>query len=214
MAGRCLPPSQAPVELTSRRLVLEPVFVSFASGGTSYEAGPGSLAGAQVRAEQVGTKTEDERLGPPIAGWAAPPLPETFPFGRRGAGRATVVLRFQAGWRAGAVVRSAYLLLDAAEGAVPPERAVVFEVAGLPRPASQGDPGRGAPSPWYAEVTAALLPIPPAPMRIDVSDILRRWAPGEEESLAVSASGDDPRGVAVSLGVSQGAPPRLEVYVN
>jgi hypothetical protein len=54
------------------------------------------------------------------------------------------------------------------------------------------------------------------PLRIDVTALVRDWAERrpDDHGIAILAPGEDPVGAAYSMGISEEAGPRLEVYLR
>lgn len=216
VVGRCRDPKDLPVDAAARRFLVDPSDLAFYTSGPSSTDGDRALAGAKPKEERIGTRGEDELLGPSLPGWSAPPLPESFSFGRRGLGSATLFLRFQIPWRSARVL-SAYLLIEPLPGAPPNERPVSFEVSRILEGwSSESVSGMRQPRTSLPLVDAKLRATGPGTLRIDVTRIVEGWSTDkpDEEGLALSASGDDPHGITTALGVAHGAPPRLEVYVR
>ncbi len=144
-------------------------------------------------------------------------LPDAVALGRAGSGAVVMLFRFAATWRDDAEVASAFLVLDTLDGAPPAAGPIAFEMARIVEP-------------WQADVVSwgrqPRLSVPieagavraraAVPVRVDVTPIVRDWsrrAP-DDHGLALLARGDDAYGAVVSMGVSQGRGPRLEVYVK
>jgi hypothetical protein len=184
VAGRCRPAEATPAPADARRVVLAPEDVAVLASGGD---------GAAARA------------------------PEAIALGRAAEGSLVLLLRFAATWRDDAEITSAFLVLDPASGAPPAARDVRLEVARVL------DPWRSDTATWgrqprlsIPEAAAVVRRSPAVPLRIDVTAIVRDWARRrpDEHGIALLAPGDDPVGAAYSMGISEGAGPRLEVYLR
>jgi hypothetical protein len=156
-----------------------------------------------------------ELAGPGHAGRAR--LPEAIALGGAAAGSMVVLLRFSADWRDDADVASAFLVLDPVEGAPPAASEVTLEVARILEPWSSETASWGRqPRLSIPEVAGVARRRLLVPLRIDVTEMVRAWArrAPDDHGIALLAPGDDPVGVACSMGVSEGLGPRLEVYLR
>jgi hypothetical protein len=144
-------------------------------------------------------------------------VPEAIAIGQRGGGGTVILLRFSSTWRDDSDVTSAYIVLDPVEGAVLARRAATVEVARIldPWDASTASVGR-QPRLSLPEKAAVLRPRQSAPARIDVTRLVREWPKRlpDDHGIALLIDGDDALGAAYSMGVTDGAGPRLEVYVR
>lgn len=179
-------------------------------------------------------------------GGGGPSLPDTFALGRGADGRVVVLLRFEPSFRQGAIVVSAFVVLDPLDGAPPTTSTTRIDVArvlepwepstvtwgrqprlsvptlaayGSPRPqaslhAALSVPRLGGQALASAAVDA--LAAARAPLRVDVTDLVRAWwrRRGDDHGLALSAKGDDAVGALYTTGATRGRPPRLEVYLK
>jgi hypothetical protein len=144
-------------------------------------------------------------------------VPDRVTFGRAALGTAIVLLRFSPTFQAGANVTGAFLLLAPPASARPATRAVSLETARVLEPWSSGETTWGRqPRLSVPAASAVVAPGLPRPIRLDVTPLVRAWAAGasDDHGLAVIASGDDPEGLALSMGTVEGVGPRLEVYVR
>lgn len=185
VAGRCRAADALPSPIDARRLLLSP---------------------------------EDTALLESRGGNAAPPgVADAVALGRSSAGDVVLLLRFAATWRDDAEIASAFVVLDPLAGAPPVAQAVTLEVARVL------EPWRSETATWgrqprlsIPEIAAVVRKRPAAPLRIDVTPLVRGWARrrGDDHGIAILAQGGDAVGAAYSMGISQGAGPRLEVYVR
>lgn len=150
-------------------------------------------------------------------GGGGPELPATVALGRAEGGTVVMFFRFEAPWREDAEVQSAFLVLDPLEGTPPPLGSVSFEMARVVEPWQPAIVTWGRQPRLAVPMTAGTVRARPTlPVRVDVTPLVRRWARREadDHGIALLATGDDAYGAVVSLGVSQGRGPRLEVYVK
>ncbi len=144
-------------------------------------------------------------------------LPPVVALGRGAGGTVVMLFRFAATWRDDAEVVSAFLVLDALEGSPPATSPITLEMARVeeawqPALVSWGrQPRLGVP-----RAAGAVRMRPAVPLRVDVTPLVRAWSrrDADDHGIALLAHGDDAYGAIVSTGVSQGAGPRLEVYVK
>lgn len=144
-------------------------------------------------------------------------LPESVALGRADTGRAVLLLRFVSTWREDADIESAYLVMDAVEGAPLPETAPTAEIARILSPWSSATTTWGRqPSLGIPEPAGALRVLPSVPLRLDVTPSVRAWAKRERDDygLALLVDGSDPNGVLASTGLTKGLGPHLEVYLR
>lgn len=215
VAGRCRAPRELPVDVETKRLMVQPEAMVLVSSA-SWRSGPGSLAGSETRDQKLGLFDEDERLGPRPPGWDADPTPESFPFGRRGA-RGTLFLRFRAPWADTAKVHAAYLVLHAVPGSPAVTRPVKVEVARIVEAWSPSHVSSARqPRLDVGGVEASLRAHADAPLRVEVTELVARWSQRarDEHGLALTSADDDPEGLTVSLGMAGGRGPALEVYLR
>jgi hypothetical protein len=144
-------------------------------------------------------------------------VPEAIALGRAAGGSLVVLLRFAATWRDDSEITSAFLVLDPVAGAPPAGRDVTLEVARIL------EPWRSETATWgrqprlsIPEAAAIVRRSPAVPLRIDVTAMVRDWPRRrpDDHGIAILAPGDDPVGAAYSMGISEGAGPRLEVYLR
>ncbi len=145
------------------------------------------------------------------------PVPETLALGRAGDGSVALLFRFVATWRDDAEVRSAFVLLDPLDGALPPSEGAAFETARILEPWRSSTVSWGRqPRVDLPRLTSVVRPRPGAPVRIDVTPLVRDWSQRlpDDHGIALIVQGTDALGGAYSMGVSSGSGPRLEVYVR
>ena len=150
-------------------------------------------------------------------GGGGPELPDTVALGRSASGTVVMLFRFAATWREDAEVTSAFLVLDPLEGAPPALGAITFEMARVVEPWEPALVTRGRqPRLAVPLVAGAQRGRAPLPLRVDVTPLVRDWQrrDPQDHGIALLASGDDAYGTVISLGVSLGRGPRLEVYVR
>lgn len=144
-------------------------------------------------------------------------VPDVVALGRAASGTVVMLFRFAATWRDDAEVVSAFLVLDAIDGAPPVTSPITLETARVkegwqPGVVSWGrQPRLGVP-----RAAGTMRPRPTVPLRIDVTPLVREWArrDADDHGIALLAHGDDEGGALISTGLSQGSGPRLEVYVK
>ncbi|MFT3774495.1 MAG: DNRLRE domain-containing protein [Minicystis sp.] len=150
-------------------------------------------------------------------GGGGPELPETVALGRAETGTVVMLFRFEATWRDDAEVSSAFLVLDPLDVAPPAATAITFEMARVVEPWRPAIVSWGRQPRLAVPMTAGTVRARPAlPVRVDVTPLVRSWArrDPDDHGIALLAKGDDPYGAVISLGVTQGKGPRLEVYVK
>ncbi len=143
--------------------------------------------------------------------------PEAIALGRAAGGRLVVLLRFAATWRDDAEIASAFVVLDPSPGAPPPGREVTLEVARVLEPwRSEAATWGRQPRLSIPEAAAVVRRSPALPLRIDVTELVRGWAlrRADDHGIAILAPGEDPVGAGYSMGIAEGAGPRLEVYLR
>jgi hypothetical protein len=152
-----------------------------------------------------------------MLGTPGAPVPETLALGRAGDGTVELLFRFVATWRDDAEVLSAFVLLEPLDAALPPSAGASFETARIL------EPWRSATVSWGRQprvdlprLTSVVRPRPGAPVRIDVTPLVRDWAQRlpDDHGIALIVQGRDALGGAYAMGVSSGSGPRLEVYVR
>jgi hypothetical protein len=143
--------------------------------------------------------------------------PEAVALGRGASGTVVMLFRFAATWRDDAEVVSAFLVLDALEGAPPAAGPITFETARIAEAWQSGVVSSGRqPRLGVPRQAGTVRARPTVPLRVDVTPLVREWArrDADDHGIALLARGDDAFGAVVSMGVSQGSGPRLEVYVK
>ncbi|WP_434044456.1 MULTISPECIES: hypothetical protein [Sorangium] len=148
---------------------------------------------------------------------AAPGVPDAIALGRARTGDVVLLLRFAPTFGVDADIASAFVVLDPVPLAPPAERALPLEVARIL------EPWRSETATWgrqprlsIPEPAAVARRLPTAPLRIDVTSLVRGWARRrmDDHGIAIVAPGRDAVGAAYSMGISQGTGPQLEVYVR
>jgi hypothetical protein len=185
VAGRCRPADSLPSPIDAQRVLLSPEDIAVIDS---------------IRGEVVSDG-----------------VPDAIALGRASDGDMVVLLRFSATWRDDAEIASAFVVLDPVVGAPPAERAMTLEIARILEPWHSETATWGRQPRLSIPKAAAVVRRRPAlPLRIDVTTLVRDWARRrqEEHGIAILAPGDDAVGAAYSMGSSQGAGPRLEVYVR
>jgi hypothetical protein len=143
--------------------------------------------------------------------------PGAVALGRGSGGTVVLLFRFAATWRDDADVVSAFLVLDALEGAPPSMGTITFETARIVEPWQPEVVSRGrAPRLGVPREGGRMRARPAVPLRVDVTPLVREWGrrDADDHGIALLAKGDDAYGAVISTGVSQGGGPRLEVYVK
>lgn len=143
--------------------------------------------------------------------------PDAIALGQAARGSTVVLLRYAPRWSDRAEVEAAFLVLEPLAGAPPLQLPVRVELARVLEPWSAAtatwarQPRLALPTP-----AATLRPSAPAPLRVEVTEIVRGWAkrPRHEHGIAILAGGDDPFGAVFASGRSDGHAPRLEVYLR
>jgi hypothetical protein len=185
VVGRCRSVDASPSSPDARRVVLAPVDLAVV-------ASRGPDGGGDLR-------------------------PEAVALGRGASGTVVMLFRFAATWRDDADVVSAFLVLDALEGAPPSGGPITFETARIVEAWQSGVVSWGRqPRLGVPRQAGTVRARPTVPLRVDVTPLVRDWArrASDDHGIALLARGDDAYGAVVSMGVSQGSGPRLEVYVK
>jgi hypothetical protein len=150
-------------------------------------------------------------------GGGGPDLPETVALGRAASGTVVMLFRFEASFREDAEVESAFLVLDPLDGTPPAVSPIAFEMARVVEPWQPETVSWGRQPRLAVPIEAGSVRARPSlPLRVDVTPLVRAWSrrDPDDHGLALLAKGDDDYGAVVSLGVTQGRGPRLEVYVK
>jgi hypothetical protein len=133
-----------------------------------------------------------------------------------GACSPVVLLRFPAPWGNRARIAAAFLTLELADAAPVPAWPLTLSVARVLDPWSAGAVSWGrlprvSPPLLHAEVGP-----PPRALRIDVTEIVRRWGRGygDDQGIALWASSAGPTGPTYATGALGTRAPRLDVYVR
>lgn len=150
-------------------------------------------------------------------GGSARGVPEAIAIGQEGSGGTVILLRFSSTWGDDSDVTSAFVVLEPVEGAPLARRAATVEVARILDPWDSATASVGRqPRLSLPEKAAVSRPREGAPARIDVTNLVREWPKrlADDHGIALLIDGDDALGAAVSMGVTDGVGPRLEVYVR
>lgn len=143
--------------------------------------------------------------------------PEVAALGRAASGDWLWLMSFDPKLEAGDEVESAFLLLEPADGTPPAAAPVPIEVAEvLGRWSSETTSWGRQPRLGFAQSLAPARPRPGAPLRVEVTAVVRGWAGGPPgaRSLALLADGVDAHGASIATGLTRGVGPRLEVYLR
>jgi hypothetical protein len=144
-------------------------------------------------------------------------LPAAVTFGGAAEGAAALYLRFAPVWHGAGAIQNAFVLLEPLPGTqIAPDDVEVeaWRVAGA------WDPLRLA---WLAQPRLApprargiARASPPAPLRIEVTEIVRYWQKHarSERGLAIKSAAGDAFGASFATGAGGGAAPRLELYAR
>ena len=141
----------------------------------------------------------------------------TLAMGARGSGDAMVFLAFDHGLGRADDVEAAYLVVDPADGSVAASDWVLVEARDVPagfdgaRVDWARRPPMGRPS-----TTARTRGVPGAPLRVDVTDLVRSWIHRgrRDGNVALVSRARVDVGATFSTGLGAGAAPRLEVYLR
>lgn len=199
VAGRCRPKDARIAPGDGQRVLLQPQDI------------------AVLSSRGVAAAPEPPASSSDVGAGARARLPEAISLGAASAGSTVLLFRFAATWHDDADVQSAFLVLDPIADAPPAAGPVTLEVARIL------DPWRSETATWGRQprlsipvVAAVARRRPAAPLRIDVTELVRAWAEraSDDHGIALLAPGADPVGVACSMGISEGLGPRLEVYLK
>lgn len=185
VVGRCRPVDALPSPIDAHRVLLAPVDMAVLSEGERGTAGRG--------------------------------VPEAVALGRAETGDVVLLLRFAAPFGDDTEIASAFLVLTPVAGAPPSERALTLEVARILEPWRSETATWGRQPRLSLPSTAAIARRRQlSPLRIDVTPLVRDWLKRRksDHGIALLAPGDDAVGAAYSMGITQGAGPRLEVYTR
>lgn len=144
-------------------------------------------------------------------------MPDSVALGRERSGTVFVLMRFAATWDDGAKVASAFVRIAPDESALPATKPLRVEVARILEPWSSDTVSWGRkPETEVPALATWVTPRLAAPVRIDVTPIVRGWASrkADEHGIAMVAEPVDEAGFTFSMGMSRGSGPRLEVYVQ
>jgi hypothetical protein len=143
-------------------------------------------------------------------------LPAMAGGGGHATGTVVILVRFPTPW-GNQRIAGAFLLLGPHYGARPEHRAFRLSVARIL------DRWVGADVTWGrlprlspAEIATTVAGAPAEPLRIDVTQIVERWAYGkpDDHGIAIVASAVGPFSPGYATGTSGGIAPRLDVYVR
>lgn len=138
---------------------------------------------------------------------------DAIALGRAALGDVVVLVRFDADLGPNVNVESAFVTLDPVERAPAPASPIDVSVAAIEVPwDSTSVSWMRQPTTGVAETVAGNLPRGRTPLRIDVTDMMRRS--GLSNGVAIFAKGHDPVGALYSTGLGVGVAPRLEIYVS
>jgi hypothetical protein len=195
--------------------------------GTGCEQGRGCVAGRCRVADMPPSPSDALRVVlAPVdlavvasrgSGGGGADLPDAVALGRGSSGTVVMLFRFAATWRDDAEVMSAFLVLDALDGAPPAASPITLEMARIAEPWQPAVVSWGRQPRLGLPRTAGTLRVRPlVPLRVDVTSLVREWQrrDADDHGIALLARGDDAYGTVVSMGVSQGNGPRLEAYVK
>jgi len=143
--------------------------------------------------------------------------PEVAALGRAASGDWLWLMSFEPKLDADDEVESAYLLLEVAEGALPAAAPVPLEVAEiLGKWGSDSMSWGRQPRLGILRSTAPARPRPGAPLRVEVTEVVRGWAgrPEAARGIALLADGVYAHGASIATGLTRGVGPRLEVYLR
>lgn len=144
-------------------------------------------------------------------------LGDAVALGRAANGETTILLRYMTSFRDDAEVVRAFIVLEPVSGAEPPRTPTRVEIARILEPWSSATVSYGRePRLAMPELSAIVPPRTPPRVRLEVTDIVRRWPRRrtDDQGIAVVARGDDPVGTVVATGLARGHAPSLEVYVR
>ena len=147
----------------------------------------------------------------------AGPLPALAEPGSHGRGSVVMLIRFPTPWGNQAEIAGAFLLLGLQDAAQPDGRAVRVEVARILDPWVGSDVSWGRlPRLSPVEITTSAPVSSAAPLRIDVTHIVRRWTKGksDDRGIALLVCANGPFSPGYATGASGGLAPRLDVYVR
>ncbi|MFO0618351.1 MAG: hypothetical protein U0414_37505 [Polyangiaceae bacterium] len=137
---------------------------------------------------------------------------DVIALGRASLGEVVLLLRFDAELGPRVSVDSAFVVLDPVDRAPAPASPIDVSIAAIEVPwDSSSVSWTRKPTTGVAETVARNLPRGRAPLRIDVTDLMRRS--GLANGVAIYAQGNDPIGALYSTGLGAGAAPRLELYL-
>jgi hypothetical protein len=153
-------------------------------------------------------------------------LPATIALGRGSSGTVVLLMRFTPTWK-DAEVQRAFVLLDAVPGAMPGTEPITFEMARVRDPWQPSVVSWGRQPRLDVPIAGGSVHPRPSPqtrtegatgavIRVDVTPLVRalRQRGADDHGIALLARGDDAYGTVVAMAGSQGAGPRLEVYVK
>lgn len=142
-------------------------------------------------------------------------LPDAVALGRASSGTVALFLRFASTWRDDAEVTRAILVLTPMKGSTVASAPTSIQVARILEPWSPSTVTWGRQPRTDAPLLTSSRPLlSTAPLRVDVTAIVRDWAlrSKEDRGVALVASGQDAFGVDYAMGLGRG--PRLEAYVR
>ncbi len=140
-----------------------------------------------------------------------------IPFGREADGQVILLLGFEAPFGPDTDIRSAFLVLEPVADATPSSAPVALSLARILSPWSARDVSWGRlPRLSAIEGTWKASTWGQRPLRIDVTDEVRRWREhrDDDQGLALMASPRDAFGATYALGTGRGRGPVLDIYLR
>jgi hypothetical protein len=132
-------------------------------------------------------------------------------------GELVVLLRFAVSYRNDATIERAFLVLEPVEGAPPARASTTLEVA---RILERWDPAKASwgrrPRLTVPELRAIVPPGKAERVRVDVTELVRRWAKcaPDDHGLALFASSAGSPAAHYATGLAHARGPTLEVYLR
>lgn len=188
-------------------------------GASDCDLGKGCLVGRCRPATSAVVPPESRRVVLPATDIAVltskasePVHVDAIALGRAALGDVVLLLRFDAALGPSVTVESAFVALDPVERAPAPASPIDVSIAAIDVPwDSDSVSWMRQPTTGVAETVAGNLPRGRTPLRIDVTDLIRR--DGLANGVAIFAKGSDPIGALYSTGLGAGVAPRLELYL-
>lgn len=188
-------------------------------GASDCDIGKGCLVGRCRPATSAVVAPESRRVVLPATDVAVltsrasePVHVDAIALGRAALGDVVLLLQFDADLGPSVTVDSAFVTLDPVERAPAPASRIDVSIAAIDVPWDSGSVSwMRQPTTGVAETVAGNLARGRTPLRIDVTDLLRRT--GLKNGVAIYAKGSDPIGALYSTGLGAGVAPRLELYL-